>query len=91
MLHIVERCVLISIVCHFASYASRNREERKAEPALLTGVFIAPAMRCDRMTRSSRYEKGVRNMISYEPYECLNGEITGDYDEAHAVKCVNGD
>ena len=26
----------------------------------------------------------------YEPYECLNSEITGDYDKAHAVKCVNG-
>jgi para-nitrobenzyl esterase len=26
----------------------------------------------------------------YEPYECLNSEITGDYDETLAVKCVNG-
>ena len=29
-------------------------------------------------------------MAIYEPYECLNSEITGDYDKAHAVKCVNG-
>ena len=31
-----------------------------------------------------------KDLIKYEPYEYLNGEITGDYDEAHAVKCVNG-
>ncbi|MBQ3733738.1 MAG: carboxylesterase family protein [Bacteroidales bacterium] len=31
-----------------------------------------------------------KDMAIYEPYECLNSEITGDYDKAHAVKCVNG-
>ena len=31
-----------------------------------------------------------KDLIIYEPYEHLNSEITGDYDEAHAVKCVNG-
>ena len=31
-----------------------------------------------------------KDLIIYEPYEYLNSEITGDYDEAHAVKCVNG-
>ena len=28
-----------------------------------------------------------KDLIIYEPYEYLNSEITGDYDEAHAVKC----
>ena len=31
-----------------------------------------------------------KDLIRLESYECLNSEITGDYDEAHAVKCVNG-
>ena len=31
-----------------------------------------------------------KNLIKFEPYENLNSEITGDYDKAHAVKCVNG-
>ena len=31
-----------------------------------------------------------KDLISYEPYEYLNSEITGGYDEVHAVKCVNG-
>ena len=31
-----------------------------------------------------------KDLMIYEPYECLNSEITGDYDEALAVKCVNG-
>ena len=31
-----------------------------------------------------------KDLISYEPYKYLNSEITGDYDKAHAVKCVNG-
>ncbi|MBQ2212233.1 MAG: carboxylesterase family protein, partial [Ruminococcus sp.] len=31
-----------------------------------------------------------KDLVIYEPYEYLNSEITGDYDEAHAVKCVNG-
>ena len=32
----------------------------------------------------------MKGVMIYEPYECLNSEITGDYDEALAVKCVNG-
>ena len=31
-----------------------------------------------------------KDLIRFEQYECLNREITGDYDKAHAVKCVNG-
>ena len=31
-----------------------------------------------------------KDLIKFEQYECLNSEITGNYDEAHAVKCVNG-
>ena len=31
-----------------------------------------------------------KDLMRFEPYECLNSEITGDYDKAHAVKCVNG-
>jgi para-nitrobenzyl esterase len=31
-----------------------------------------------------------KDLIRYEPYEYLNSEITGDYDEVYAVKCVNG-
>ena len=33
-----------------------------------------------------------KDLFLYAPYdhECLNSEITGDYDKAHAVKCVNG-
>ena len=31
-----------------------------------------------------------KDLIRLEQYEYLNSEITGDYDKAHAVKCVNG-
>jgi len=31
-----------------------------------------------------------KDMVTYEPYDYLNSEITGDYDKAHAVKCING-
>ncbi len=31
-----------------------------------------------------------KDLAIFEPYENLNSEITGAYDEAHAVKCVNG-
>ena len=31
-----------------------------------------------------------KDLVSYEQYECLNSEITGDYDKTHAVKCING-
>ena len=31
-----------------------------------------------------------KNLVRFEHYEYLNSEITGDYDKAHAVKCVNG-
>ena len=31
-----------------------------------------------------------KDLMILEQYDCLNSEITGDYDEAHAVKCVNG-
>ena len=31
-----------------------------------------------------------KDLVRFEHYEYLNSEITGDYDKAHAVKCVNG-
>ena len=31
-----------------------------------------------------------KDLVKFEAYENLNSEITGDYDEALAVKCVNG-
>ena len=31
-----------------------------------------------------------KDLLIFKPYDCLNSEITGDYDKAHAVKCVNG-
>ena len=31
-----------------------------------------------------------KDLIRTEKYEYLNSEITGDYDEAHAKKCING-
>ena len=31
-----------------------------------------------------------KDMIVFAPYSSLNGEIKGDYDEALAVRCVNG-
>ena len=38
----------------------------------------------------SEMKRGFKDLISLESYECLNSEITGDYDKALAVKCVNG-
>ena len=38
----------------------------------------------------SDMKREFKDFIRFEQYECLNGEITGDYDKAHAVKCVNG-
>ena len=31
-----------------------------------------------------------KDLVRFEHYEYLNREIKGDYDKAHAVKCVNG-
>ncbi len=31
-----------------------------------------------------------KDLLIFKPYDDLNSEITGDYDETHAVKCVNG-
>lgn len=31
-----------------------------------------------------------KDLVRFESYDNLNSEITGDYDEAHAVKCING-
>ena len=31
-----------------------------------------------------------KDLIRFEQYDSLNSEIKGDYDKAHAVKCVNG-
>ena len=31
-----------------------------------------------------------KELMIVEQYDCLNSEITGDFDKAHAVKCVNG-
>ena len=35
-------------------------------------------------------KRGFKDLVRFEHYEYLNSEITGDYDKAHAVKCVNG-
>ena len=35
-------------------------------------------------------KRAFKDMVTYEPYDYLNSEITGDYDKAHAVKCTNG-
>ena len=32
-----------------------------------------------------------KDLVTFEPYEYLNSEITGNYDKAHAVKCDNGE
>lgn len=37
----------------------------------------------------SRFRES-KDMIRLESYDSLNSEITGDYDEARAVKCING-
>ena len=31
-----------------------------------------------------------KDLVRFEQYDYLNSEITGSYDKAHAVKCVNG-
>ena len=38
----------------------------------------------------SDMKREFKDLMIYEPYEYLNSEITGDYDESHAVKCANG-
>ena len=35
-------------------------------------------------------KKEFKDLVKFEHYENLNSEITGNYDKAHAVKCVNG-
>ena len=35
-------------------------------------------------------KKEFKDLIRLEQYECLNSEIKGSFDRAHAVKCVNG-
>ena len=35
-------------------------------------------------------KRDFKDLIRLEQYEYLNSEIKGDYDKAHAVKCVNG-
>ena len=38
----------------------------------------------------SDMKREFKDLVRLESYKTLNNEITGDYDEAHAVKCVNG-
>ena len=38
----------------------------------------------------SNMKREFKDLVRFEHYEYLNSEITGDYDKAHAVKCVNG-
>ena len=38
----------------------------------------------------SEKKREFKDLAIYDPYEYLNSEITGGYDKAHAVKCVNG-
>ena len=40
--------------------------------------------------KMSVMKREFKDLVKFEPYECLNSEITGDYDKTHAVKCVNG-
>ena len=35
-------------------------------------------------------KRAFKDLVRFEHYDYLNSEITGDYDKAHAVKCVNG-
>ena len=35
-------------------------------------------------------KRAFKDLVQDNPYETLNSEITGDYDKAHAVKCING-
>ena len=35
-------------------------------------------------------KKEFKDLLILKTYDCLNSEITGDYDKTHAVKCVNG-
>ena len=37
-----------------------------------------------------KMKREFKDLVRFEHYEYLNSEITGDYDKAHAVKCVNG-
>ena len=47
-------------------------------------------MKEDQLTKNAGIKREFKDLLKYEPYEYLNSEITGDYDETHAVKCVNG-
>ena len=38
----------------------------------------------------SDMKREFKDLVRLESYKTLNNEITGDYDETHAVKCVNG-
>ena len=38
----------------------------------------------------SEKKRAFKDLVRFESYENLNSEITGKYDKAHAVKCVNG-
>ena len=38
----------------------------------------------------SDMKREFKDLVRLEQYDTLNSEITGDYDKAHAVKCVNG-
>ena len=38
----------------------------------------------------SDIKREFKDLVRFESYEYLNSEITGGYDKAHAVKCVNG-
>ena len=38
----------------------------------------------------SDMKREFKDLIRFEQYDCLNSEIKGSFDKAHAVKCVNG-
>ena len=38
----------------------------------------------------SDMKREFKDLVRFEHYDYLNSEIKGDYDKAHAVKCVNG-
>jgi hypothetical protein len=68
----------------YTAHAETTSQQDKAEETL--GTDHSSMETAD--TQGTKRE--FKDLIIYEPYEYLNSEITGDYDEANAVKCVNG-
>ena len=76
--------LLFVLLFSLTAHADAASQQDKAEETPGTDNY---SMETDDSRDTKREFK---DLIIYEPYEHLNSEITGDYDEAHAVKCVNG-